>query len=193
MIHALLLLPLLQFPESATESRPANDPKKIESVVTSVPRIEWNYSKYQLSRAAKPNTYFDAIGRQAFLCGKEDGAFEAWIWPYQIFHDAKFSFRPEKSLDGFDLHKYANKITVGAHQTTIHYQSADIFVDCTIDCALGELSICILLNIDIDAPGTLIFSFVPKLQPQWPAARGGVAARWAPELGAFVISEPSAS
>jgi glycogen debranching enzyme len=48
------------------------------------------------------------------------------------------------------------------------------------------------LAIDADVAGTLAFSFMPRLQPQWPAALGGVAAAYKSELGGFQLSEPSA-
>jgi glycogen debranching enzyme len=135
--------------------------------------------------------YFDAIGNRGFLCGVEDGPLECWIWPWQIFCDARFSFLPKDALEPFDLAHTASAIEVQPHATRVSYLSADAAVDVLAFSPDDEAAAFLWLDVDVDAPGTLFLSFRPRLQPEWPAGIGGVAATFDAPLGAFVLSEPS--
>src|SRR5258705_947218 len=101
----------LQFPEPPTKSAAAA-PASRPFDGYELPRFELPTGSMHLGRAARPSTYFDAVGSRSFLCGSEDGGLEAWIWPWQIFVDGRFSFRPARSLEAFDLHRYASRIDV---------------------------------------------------------------------------------
>ena len=135
--------------------------------------------------------YFDAIGNRGFVCGTEDGPLECWVWPWQVFHGARLSFRPSEALEPFDLARYASAIEVLPHATRLSFLSADAAVDLLAFSPDDEAAAFLWLAVDVDAPGTLAFSFRPRLQPQWPAAVGGVAGSFDAKLGAFVLSEPS--
>ncbi|MEO6710788.1 MAG: hypothetical protein ABIP42_14510, partial [Planctomycetota bacterium] len=186
---ALLFACLSQFPESVR--RQGNAPDQSLAGFT-LERRPLEKSPHVLRRVARPGMYFDAVGNRSFTCGREDGSFESWVWPWQIFHDAHFSFRPEKALEPFELARYASAIEVTPYATTLIYSSADARVDAMFFCPDDAPVAFLWLAVDVDAPGTLSFSFRPRLQPQWPAAVGGVAASYEPALGAFVLSEPSA-
>lgn len=172
-----------------TPARPAGT---VAWKAAAVPRVQREPNGPVLRRAARPGMYFDAVGNCSFVCGTENGPIEAWVWPWQILHGGKFAFRPEKSLQEIDLHKYAAEIEVEAGSTAIHYKSAEIFANIRYICPDGSRSVILLVALDVDKPGTFIFTWNPALQPQWPAAVGGVAAQFRRELGGFVFSEPSA-
>ena len=190
MIAVWLLALPCQFPEAPTQEKAAPAESALASF--SLPRAALPAAEHALRRAARPGMYFDAVGERSFLCGREDGGLEAWVWPWQIFHDARFAFRPEKALEPFALAPYAAAIEVLPHATTLTYSSADARVDVIAFCPDESPVAFLWLAVDVDAPGTLSFSFHPRLQPQWPASVGGVAANFDAALGAFVISEPSA-
>jgi glycogen debranching enzyme len=122
----------------------------------------------------------------------EDGPYEAWIWPLQVLVGAGFSFRPADQLEFFELNRYAHDIESAPDNTAIRYLQAELEARVTFVTPDDEPAILILLAIDLDKPGTLAFSFTPRLAPQWPASVGGVAAQWDNDLCAFRISEPSA-
>ncbi len=184
---AFILACSFQFPESAKQA--ARDEPLAGFALERKPLAAGTHA---LRRAARPGMYFDAVGNQSFTCGREDGTFESWVWPWQIFHDARFSFRAEKALESFELARYASAIEVTPHSTTLTYSSADARVDVMYFCPDDEPVAFLWLAVDVDAPGTLSFSFRPRLQPQWPAAVGGVAGNFEAALGGFVLSEPSA-
>jgi glycogen debranching enzyme len=106
-------------------------------------------------------------------------------------HRGSFAFRPSKTGEPLDLAGYAAEIVTTPAVTTIRYRCADAFVDVSFVCREDARAICIFVEADVDEPGHLVFSFLPRLQPQWPAALGGVAAAFHPELPGFVLSEPS--
>lgn len=190
-LSACLLLILLQFPEAPTQTASTAQPENPFAGFV-LERRDLPASARRLRRVARPGMYFDAVGNQGFVCGTEDGSLETWIWPWQIFHDARFSFRPDQALEPLDLARYASAIEVLPHATRLSYSSADASVDVLAFSPDGEPVAFLWLAVDVDAPGTLSFSFRPRLQPQWPAAVGGVAASFDRALGAFVLSEPSA-
>ncbi len=180
-----------QFPEPPSRSGDAPKPGRAFEGYR-LERFALAAGAAHLSRRCRPATYFDAVGDRSYVCGVEDGAIEAWIWPLQMFVEGRLSFRPAESLDFFDLHRYAHTIESAPDRTVLRYLSAEIGVDATFVAPDGQPAILILLAIDVDKPGTLAFSFVPKLAPQWPASVGGVAAQWDESAGAFRMSEPSA-
>jgi glycogen debranching enzyme len=186
----------VQFPEKATEgtgvkAAPASRPAVARTPGSLVKTPAQSDGKV-LRRPARPGIYFDAVGNRSFVCGTEDGPIEAWIWPYQILVDGGLAFRPKGSLDFVKLDRYATEIVVEPHATTLRYRSADLFADVTFFCPDETPAVVMLLTLEADAPGTLQFSFTPKLQPQWPASVGGVAGSWNADAGAFLLSEPSA-
>jgi glycogen debranching enzyme len=142
--------------------------------------------------AARPRMYVDAIGQRAYVAAQEDGPLEAWIWPLQVFVDGRLTFQPEKSRVAFDGMRRARAVDVEPQSTLIRYASADLDLSSEIIALDGERAILVLLRADLDGSGVLRFAFTPKLALQWPAAVGGVAGEWRPELGGFAISEPSA-
>jgi glycogen debranching enzyme len=179
-----------QFPESASKC----NERPVASVFAGyeLPRFALPTGEAHLSRRCRPATYFDAVGNRSYICGTEDGPYEAWIWPLQVLVGGKLSFRPADKLDFFELQRYAHTIESDPDHTAIRYLQAEIEVNAIFVTPDDEPAILVLLAVDVDKPGTLAFSFTPRLAPQWPASVGGVAARWDSDLCAFRISEPSA-
>jgi hypothetical protein len=54
-----------------------------------------------LTRAARDWQFLDAVSPRAGLLGREDGIFEAWIYPLKLFRDFNLKFRVgDALLDG---------------------------------------------------------------------------------------------
>src|ERR1039457_417832 len=54
-----------------------------------------------LTRAARDWQFLDAVSPRAGLLGREDGIFEAWIYPLKLLRDFKLKFRVgDVLLDG---------------------------------------------------------------------------------------------
>jgi glycogen debranching enzyme len=180
-----------QFPEPASKTTDRPTVGKVFAGYE-LPRFSLAGGDGLLSRRCRPATYFDAVGNRSYICGTEDGPCEAWVWPLQVFVDGRLSFRPTEALDFFELHRYAYDIESAPAYTRLRYLQAEIAVEATFVTPDDEPAIILLLAVDMDKPGTLAFSFIPRLAPQWPASVGGVAAQWDGDSCAFRISEPSA-
>jgi glycogen debranching enzyme len=191
MLSVIPSIGFAQFPEPASKSADERAGGRVFDGYE-LQRFALTTGDAHLSRRCRPATYFDAVGNRSYICGTEDGPYEAWIWPLQVLVGGSLSFRPADRLDFFELHRYAHSIDSAPDHTAIRYLQAEIAVNAIFVTPDEEPAILVLLAVDVDKPGTLAFSFAPRLAPQWPASVGGVAARWDSDLCAFRISEPSA-
>jgi hypothetical protein len=156
-----------------------------------IPRFALNASDLELNRLAQPNTYFDKAGRKFAVIGLESGAFEAWAYPLKLLRNFEFSFLIGSStqpIAGKDIVRF---ISATPAATTLTYAFQSFTVKATYFAAIDEPGAVILLAVDTTEPLTVVCSFLPVLQPMWPAGIGGQYAAWDGGLKAYVISEPT--
>ncbi len=156
-----------------------------------VPAFKFEPCSIQLSRQAQPLTYFDKVGRKFAILGFEGGSFEAWAYPLKLFRNFEFSFLIGSSttpVQGRDIVRF---IDVTPARTTLTYAYQSFTVKAHYIAAVDEPGAFILLEIDSTEPLTIVCSFLPVLQPMWPAGLGGQYAYWDDELKAYLISEPA--
>ncbi len=75
--------------------------------------------------------------------------------------------------------------------TTITFISQSFTIKANYTAAIDDPGALILLEVDAVDPLSIICSFVPVLQPMWPAAFGGQSADWDENLKACLVSEPT--
>lgn len=143
----------------------------------------------ELTRTARPNVYFDAVGRKAAILGKQSGTFEAWAFPMKLFHDARFSVLVEGQDAPVEFAANVERVIVRPEATQIIASNQLFTLRATFFAPIDEAGAIILLDVDTARPLTLTVSFVPDLKPMWPAGLGGQSAGWRDDLKAFVISE----
>ena len=156
-----------------------------------IPRFELVKSDLELSRLAQPNTYFDKVGRKFAVIGVESGSFEAWAYPLKLLRNFEFSFLIGSStqpIAGKDIVRF---VSVTPAATTLTYAFQSFTVKATYIAAVDEPGALILLAVDTTEPLTVVCSFLPVLQPMWPAGLGGQYASWDGKLKAYIISEPT--
>ncbi len=141
------------------------------------PETFTNYSK----------SFFGVYGRKASVMGKIDGSsFEAWIYPYKIFHDYKINI-----IDN------GNKINMFSKLSS--YNISDYFIkrkftgeswkiEETIFTSYKNPFVFIVYNINNLNDIELEITFKPDLSPMWPASLGGKFSWWN-QKGFFVLSE----
>lgn len=143
-----------------------------------------------LSRFPTSN-YFDQLGRKFAILGYENGSFEAWGFPVKILRNLELSFilpdrvEPEpgwKFLKRFEATPFAKILTYSNQYFTLR---EIIIVPRNLSGAL------LLLDFSTVRPINLILSFIPSLQPMWPAGIGGQYCFWDENLNAYIISESS--
>ncbi len=146
-------------------------------------------SPIQLEGEPSPGRYFDVVGRRALLMGNEGGAMEAWIYPFKIAHGLRIHFRRDDFPEPLPAEELARWITVRPESTTVVFSHDEFTVAVTFFVPLEEPAIVLLLDVDADEPLTVSVSFVPDLEPMWPASLGGQYSFWHDEAAAFVLSE----
>src|SRR5271169_5855409 len=78
-----------------------------------------NSSGMTLARAARDWQFLDAVGPHAGLLGREDGVFEAWIYPLKLFRDFNLKFRVGNTvLDGSAIPR---TVTVRPESASVNY------------------------------------------------------------------------
>src|SRR3972149_3162684 len=55
-------------------------------VSSTIPRFARDPSPIALTGPARPQRYMEASGRRAAFLGREDGSFEAWVYPLKVLH-----------------------------------------------------------------------------------------------------------
>jgi len=165
--------------------------QEIKPAEGSVPGFKIEPSPIELHRAAQPQTPFDKVGRKFALLGYESGAFEAWAYPLKLIRNFELSFLLGTStvpIQGRDIVRF---VSVQPAVTTLTYTYQSFTVKAHYIAPVDEPGAVILLDVDSTEPLTVVCSFIPVLQPMWPAGLGGQYAYWDDGLKAYLISEPT--
>jgi hypothetical protein len=145
----------------------------------------------ELARPAMPQTPFTKAGRKFALLGFESGGFEAWAYPLKLLRNFEFSFLLGAStvpIEGRDIVRF---VSAQPAVTTLTYTYQSFTVKAHYLAPVDDTGTVILLDVDSTEPLTIVCSFLPVLQPMWPAGIGGQYAYWDRDLKAYLISEPT--
>lgn len=156
-----------------------------------VPAFKLQANDLELSRLAQPGTYFDKAGSKFAILGFESGSFEAWAYPLKLFRNFEFSFLLGSSTEPIKGKDIVRFISVTPEATTLTYTYQSFAIRAIYLTPVSEPGAIILLEVDSTEPLTIICSFLPVLQPMWPAGIGGQYAHWDNGMKAYLISESS--
>ena len=136
-----------------------------------------------LTRAARDWQFLDAVGPHSGLLGREDGIFEAWIYPLKLFRDFNLKFRlGDNVLDGNVLPR---TITVRPESVSVHY-IYDSFTACaTWFAPINDRGAIVTIEVNGFDPVAVEASFVPDVAWMWPAGLGDGYSQWDAQLKAF--------
>jgi glycogen debranching enzyme len=143
----------------------------------------------ELLRRADSNTYFDKTGRKAAILGYENGTFEFWAYPLKICRNFNLSFLLNSSTTPIEAGRVIRNISAAPERTILTYNYQSFTVREIIITPLNEPGSIILLDIDTVEPMKVVISFLPEMQPMWPAGLGGQSAFWSKENNAYILSE----
>lgn len=158
---------------------------------STIPAFKFEPNKLELHRLAQPGTYFDKVGRKFAILGYESGSFEAWAYPLKLFRNFEFSFYigcSTEPIRGKDIVRF---ISVTPEATTLSYTYQSFTVKAIYVTPIDEPGAIILLDVNSTEPLTIVASFIPALQPMWPAGLGGQHTYWDDATKAYLISEPT--
>ncbi len=145
----------------------------------------------KLERLAQPFSPWDKVGRRFAFIGYEGGSFEAWAYPLKLIRNFELSFLTGSSTQPLRSRDLVRRIMVTPAATIFTYTYQSFTVKAIYVASISEPGGIILLDISTDEPLTVVVSFLPVLQPMWPAGLGGQYAYWDKELRAYLLSEPT--
>ena len=129
-----------------------------------------------LTRAARNWQFLDAVGPQAGLLGREDGIFEAWIYPLKLFRDFELKFRVGDIVLSGDA--IPRTITVRPESSSVKY-IYDSFTACaTWFVPIDQRAAIVEIEVNSAEPVAVEASFTPDVAWMWPAAVGDAYSQW---------------
>jgi hypothetical protein len=137
----------------------------------------------------RPHAPISVTGQKSMIAGTENGAFEAWIFPYLICHGFQLFYQNKEAVIPVPLAGLAQDIEVRPEATTITFSHPLFTVRETLLAPVDLPALIVLLEVDSYQDLTLIASFFPDMEPMWPAGLGGQYAFWDDKSKAYVISE----
>jgi glycogen debranching enzyme len=140
---------------------------------------------------ARPARYMEASGRRAVLLGREDGSFEAWVYPLKVLHDFHLSFGTPDYAEAIPGSSLAASVDVRPEASAVRYAHAAFTVDATWLVPFNDQGAIILLDVTTSQPLQVVVKFRPDLKPMWPAALGGQYSYWDAGQKAYVLGEAS--
>lgn len=160
-------------------------------VPSPVPRFERDANPIALVGPARPQRYMEASGRRAAWLGREDGSFEAWVYPLKVLHDLHLAFGVPAYADPIPASSLATWVDVRPEASTVRYAHDSFTADAVWLVPLNESGGLVLLDMSTSVPVTVHVRFRVDLKPMWPAALGGQYSYWDDALKAYVIGEAS--
>jgi len=143
----------------------------------------------EIINEVRPNNFFDVVGRQAAIFGREDGTLEAWAYPLKLIDNFRVTF----NLQGYPVEipasQVAATIQVRPEATTITYAHAAFTVREIIFAPIDRPGAIILFDIDSYLPLQITCSFRPDLRLMWPAGLGSADIEFDAQTGAYTISD----
>jgi glycogen debranching enzyme len=156
-----------------------------------IPRFAREPSPIALTGDARPSRYMEASGRKAAFLGREDGSFEAWVYPLKVMHDFHLAFGIGAYADPIPATSLATTVDIRPEASTVRYSHAVFTVDATWFVPLSDEGGLVLLDVTTSEPLTVVVKFRPDLKPMWPAGLGGQYSYWDDGVKAYVIGEGS--
>ena len=101
----------------------------------------------------------EASGHKAAFLGREDGSFEAWVYPMKVLHDFKLSFGVAAYADPIPGASLAADVDVRPEASTVRYAHASFTVDATWLVPLDEQGGIVLLDVTTSEPLTVVVKF----------------------------------
>ncbi len=116
------------------------------------------------------------VGPRGALLGRQDGTFEAWIFPWKVFSGMRISALMQDYPVPIDVNRCAAEIEVRPDRTIITYAHANFTIRQIMlapSASPENVGVLVLYQIEAIRPMTLTFSFDPVFERMWPAPTGG--------------------
>src|SRR5579859_8188988 len=87
--------------------------------------------------------FFDATGRKSAVFGRQDGQFEAWIYPIKLLHNFRLEFQQEGQLEPVRGETLLRQVITRPESTTLVYVHPNFSVSEIIWAPLNEPAVVI--------------------------------------------------
>jgi Glycosyl-hydrolase family 116, catalytic region len=158
-------------------------------VQVGIHRFEIPANSVEWKGPAEPLKFFDATGHRAAILGRQDGAFEAWIYPIKVAHGFRLEFQQDGMIEPVRGESCLREIITRPESTTLVYAHPLFTVREIIWVPRDDPAAAIFFDIDSSKPLTITAKFVPDFRPMWPASLGGQYTFWMPEDHAFGLTD----
>lgn len=128
-------------------------------------------------------------GRRAAALGKQDGKFEAWVWPIKVLHGFRLEFKQDGMPEAVRGEDWLREVVTRPESTTLVYVHPKFTVREIVWAPLNGPSINIFFEVDSPKPLDITAKFVPDFKPMWPASFGGQHTWWIAEDKAFGLGD----
>ena len=140
-----------------------------------------------LVRTAENWQFLDAVGPHSGLLGREDGNFEAWIYPLKLLREFHLTFRTGDRL--INAGSLPRTIIARPESTSIRY-AYDSFTVCETWLApLHDTGAIVTIQLQSSEPVSVQAAFEPDVAWMWPAGLGAGYSEWNETLHAFRFGE----
>jgi hypothetical protein len=131
-----------------------------------------------LRDSPQPLHFFDVTGRKAAVFGRQDGQFEAWIYPMKLLHNFRLEFQQEGQLEPLRGETLLRQVVTRPESTTLVYVHPNFSVREIIWTPLDNPVVVIYFEVNSSKPLDITAAFVPDFKPMWPASFGGQHSSW---------------
>jgi glycogen debranching enzyme len=156
-----------------------------------IPRFTRDANPIALTGPARPPRYLEASGRRAAFLGREDGGFEAWVYPLKVLHGFELSFGTPTYANPIAGAELVSWVDVRPEASVVRYAHESFTADATWLVPQDQPGGLVLLDIRTSVPLQITVKFRIDLKPMWPAALGGQNSWWDDEVKAYVAGEAS--
>ncbi len=146
-------------------------------------------SGIELRNGAQAFRYFDVTGRRSGVFGRQNGQFEAWIYPIKLLHGFRVEFQQKGLLEPVRGEVLLRQVITRPESTTLVYVHPNFTVREIIWTPTEEPAVVVQFEADSAQPLDITAAFVPDLKPMWPASFGGQHSYWLAEEKAFVLTD----
>ncbi len=137
-----------------------------------------NTASLQIVRPCVPRTPWTVAGEHGALFGRQNGRFEAWLWPVKILSNFRISAELANYPVPIDVNALAAEIRVTPAETIITYSHAAFTIRQHMFAPRGGnttpvTGAVVFLEIESVRPLELTFDFTPEMLRVWPAPNFG--------------------
>src|SRR5512137_2292042 len=117
-----------------------------------VARFARDANPIALRGPARPERYMESSGRKAALLGREDGSFEAWVYPLKVLHDFRLAFGTPDYAEPIPGANLAATVDVRPEASTVRFSHAAFTVDAVWLVPLNGQGAVVLLDVSTSQP-----------------------------------------